>query len=218
MEVLVVHASRHGSTAGIAERIAAGLQAAGLSAEAVAVSQVGDVARYDAFVIGSAAYLFHWLKDATRFVKRHRAVLETRPVWLFSSGPLGTDRTDDQGDDVLEATRPKEFDELATLVHLAPEPDGTQAAWWLEQLEPWPRQNLPVSSLFPSRLGVRCSPRSRFRHPRTPCTSRSTSPTSSRPTSRRMRSTSRAWRSRVRRKDADRESRSPDPMRGRVAG
>jgi menaquinone-dependent protoporphyrinogen oxidase len=117
MEVLVVYASRHGSTAGIAERIAAGLQAAGLSAEAVAVSQVGDVARYDAFVIGSAAYLFHWLKDATRFVKRHRAVLETRPVWLFSSGPLGTDRSDDQGDDVLEATRPKEFDELATLVH-----------------------------------------------------------------------------------------------------
>lgn len=117
MEVLVVYASRHGATAGIAERIAAGLQSAGLSAEALAVSQVGDVERYDAFVIGSAAYLFHWLKDATRFVKRHRALLAARPVWLFSSGPLGTDRIDEQGDDVLEATRPKEFEELATLVH-----------------------------------------------------------------------------------------------------
>jgi menaquinone-dependent protoporphyrinogen oxidase len=73
MEVLVAYASRHGSTAGIADRIAAGLQAAGVSAEAVAVSEVGDVERYDAFVVGSAAYLFHWLKDATRFVKRHRA-------------------------------------------------------------------------------------------------------------------------------------------------
>jgi menaquinone-dependent protoporphyrinogen oxidase len=117
MEVLVAYSSRHGSTAGIAERIAAGLRTSGLSAEAVAVSEVGDVERYDAFVIGSAAYLFHWLQDATRFVKRHRVVLGTRPVWLFSSGPLSTDRIDAQGDDVLEATRPKEFDELAALVH-----------------------------------------------------------------------------------------------------
>jgi menaquinone-dependent protoporphyrinogen oxidase len=117
MEVLVTYASRHGSTAGIAERIAAGLRAAGLSAEVAAVTQVGDVERYDAFVIGSAAYLFHWLKDATRFVKRHRAVLEAQPVWLFSSGPLGTERIDEHGDDVLEATRPREFDELAALVH-----------------------------------------------------------------------------------------------------
>jgi menaquinone-dependent protoporphyrinogen oxidase len=128
MDVLVAYASRHGSTAGIAERIATGLQAAGLSAEAVAVSEVGDVERYDAFVIGSAAYLFHWLKDASRFVKRHHALLGTRPVWLFSSGPLGTDLVDEQGDDVLEATRPKEFDELAPLVN----PRGMQVffgAW-----------------------------------------------------------------------------------------
>jgi menaquinone-dependent protoporphyrinogen oxidase len=128
MEVLVAFASRHGSTAGIAERIAAGLQAAGLSAEAVEVTQVGDVERYDAFVIGSAAYLFHWLKDATRFVKRHAVLFGARPVWLFSSGPLGIDRIDEQGDDVLEVTRPKEFDELAASVH----PRGTQVffgAW-----------------------------------------------------------------------------------------
>jgi menaquinone-dependent protoporphyrinogen oxidase len=128
MKVLVVYASRHGATAGIAERIAAGLQARGLTAEARPVGEVDEVERYDAFVIGSAAYLFHWLKDATRFVKRHRALLTTRPVWLFSSGPLGTDRIDAQGDDVLEATRPREFDELAALVH----PRGLQVffgAW-----------------------------------------------------------------------------------------
>jgi menaquinone-dependent protoporphyrinogen oxidase len=116
MKVLVAYASRHGATAGIAERIAQGLQAHGLSAEARPVDELGEVDRYDAFVIGSAAYLFHWLKSATRFVKRHRALLETRPVWLFSSGPLGTDRIDAQGDDVLEATRPREFDELAALI------------------------------------------------------------------------------------------------------
>jgi menaquinone-dependent protoporphyrinogen oxidase len=128
MKVLVAYASRHGATTGIAERIVDGLQAHGLTAELRPVDQVGEVERYDAFVIGSAAYLFHWLKDATRFVKRHRALLATRPVWLFSSGPLGTDRVDEHGDDVLEATRPKEFDELAGLVH----PRGMQVffgAW-----------------------------------------------------------------------------------------
>ena len=91
MNVLVVYASRHGSTAGIAERIAAGLRDAGLAAEARPVAQVDDVDGHNAFVVGSAAYMFHWLKDATRFVKRHRAVLAKRPVWLagIASDALG---------------------------------------------------------------------------------------------------------------------------------
>lgn len=117
MNVLVAYASRHGSTAGIAERIAAGLRAAGLAAEARPVGDVDDPGAYDAFVIGAAAYIFHWLKDATRFVERHRDLLAQRPVWLFSSGPLGTDLVDEDGRDVLEVTRPREFDVLHELVH-----------------------------------------------------------------------------------------------------
>ena len=57
-----------------------------------------------------------WLKDATAFVRRNRAVLADRPVWVFSSGPLGTDLVDKNGRDVLEATRPKEFAELQTSI------------------------------------------------------------------------------------------------------
>jgi menaquinone-dependent protoporphyrinogen oxidase len=117
VKVLVAYATRHGSTAGIAERIAAGLRETGLEAEVRPVSEVSDVGSHDAFVIGAAAYLFHWLKDATRFVQRHRELLAGRPVWLFSSGPLGTELVDDDGHDVLEVTRPKEFDELQELVH-----------------------------------------------------------------------------------------------------
>jgi menaquinone-dependent protoporphyrinogen oxidase len=30
-----------------------------------------------------------WRKDACAFVDRHLEVLRARPVWLFSSGPLG---------------------------------------------------------------------------------------------------------------------------------
>ena len=59
MKVLVGYASRHGATAGIAERIAAGLREEGLSAEARPVAEVSQVGEYDAFVIGAAAYMFH---------------------------------------------------------------------------------------------------------------------------------------------------------------
>jgi menaquinone-dependent protoporphyrinogen oxidase len=116
MRVLVAYASRHGATAGIAERISADLEAAGLEADLKPVNETGPIDQYDAFDIGSAAYMFHWLKDATRFVKHHRTLLAQRPVWLFSSGPLGTDLVDDQGRDIFEAARPKEFDELERMI------------------------------------------------------------------------------------------------------
>ena len=128
MRVLVCHASRHGSTVGIASRIADRLRQTGLEVECRPVAEVNDVDRYDAFVVGGAAYMFHWLKPATAFVKRHRRVLAQRPVWLFSSGPLGTDLVDEQGRDIFEVTRPREFDSLESLVH----PVGTRiffGAW-----------------------------------------------------------------------------------------
>jgi menaquinone-dependent protoporphyrinogen oxidase len=118
MTVLVAYASRHGATVGIAERIADGLRAAGLTVEARSINEIRDITPYDAVVIGSAAYMFHWLKKATAFVKRNKEVLAERPVWLFSSGPLGTDLVDENGRDIFEVTRPKEFDELQTMVHL----------------------------------------------------------------------------------------------------
>jgi menaquinone-dependent protoporphyrinogen oxidase len=116
MKVLVAYATRHGATAGIAERVAAGLREAGLSADLRPVNDVRDVGGYDAFVVGGAAYMFHWLKDATGFVKRHRQALAGHPTWLFSSGPLGTDLVDKEGKDVLETTRPKEWAELLPLI------------------------------------------------------------------------------------------------------
>jgi menaquinone-dependent protoporphyrinogen oxidase len=117
MKVLVAYATRHGATAGIAERIAAALTAAGVPAEARRVEDVRDVGPYDAVVLGAAAYMFHWLRPAVAFARRHRKELAARPVWLFSSGPLGTDLVDKDGKNVLETSRPKEFGELITLLH-----------------------------------------------------------------------------------------------------
>ncbi len=116
MKVLVAYATRHGATRGIAERIADRLRADGLDAVAHAVGEVHDVHTYDAFVVGAAAYMFHWLGDATKFVERHRATLGTRPTWLFSSGPIGTDLVDKDGRDVFEVTIPREFPHLRELI------------------------------------------------------------------------------------------------------
>jgi menaquinone-dependent protoporphyrinogen oxidase len=89
MPVLVVYASKHGATRGIAGRIAASLRTAGCKTDVRPVKDAGDLAAYDAFVIGSAAYEAHWRKEATEFVRRNTKVLAARPVCLLSSGPLG---------------------------------------------------------------------------------------------------------------------------------
>jgi len=116
MHVLVAYESRHGATAGIAERIAETLRSGGLEAEARRVTEVKGVAGYDAFVIGSSAYMFHWEKAATGFVRHNRAVLTAKPTWLFSSGPLGTEPLDEQGRDQKVTAIPKELPELAAAV------------------------------------------------------------------------------------------------------
>ncbi|MFF5189124.1 flavodoxin domain-containing protein [Streptomyces sp. NPDC000345] len=86
MNVLVGYATAHGSTRGIAERLAAGLREAGLTAEARPVESVDDASAYDAFVLGSAVHGQTWLDPAKDFVRAHAEVLGTRPVWLFSVG------------------------------------------------------------------------------------------------------------------------------------
>ncbi len=106
MNVLVAYATRHGSTGGIAERIAERLRAAGTEADARRVAEVDDATRYDAFVVGAAAYMYHWLGEATEFVERNRDLLATRPTWLFSSGPIGEERLDKDGRDLLEVSVP----------------------------------------------------------------------------------------------------------------
>jgi menaquinone-dependent protoporphyrinogen oxidase len=112
MSILVTYATKYGATRGIAERIAQRMTAAGQHAEARPVNEVGDPGGYDAYVIGSAAYMGSWLKEAAEFVRLNQATLITKPTWLFSSGPLGTEKKNAQGQDVLASAEPKEFAEF----------------------------------------------------------------------------------------------------------
>jgi len=88
MRVIVLYASRYGSTKGIAEFIAEKLRQHGAQAEGLSVDAAPDPGDYDAVVIGSAVYMGHWMKEAVEFVRRNRTALAGMPVWLFSSGPL----------------------------------------------------------------------------------------------------------------------------------
>ncbi|MFI7581525.1 flavodoxin domain-containing protein [Kocuria kalidii] len=86
MRILVGHASAHGSTAEIAQRIADVLRGEGRSVDVGPVGQIGGPGGYDAVVLGSAVHSQAWLPEATEFVHRHRDELVSRPVWLFSVG------------------------------------------------------------------------------------------------------------------------------------
>jgi menaquinone-dependent protoporphyrinogen oxidase len=89
MNVLVTAASKEGATSEIAEAIGQTLRKRGLDTTVLAPERVEDVRGYDAFVIGSAVYMGHWLESATGLVHRSGAAMAARPVWLFSSGPVG---------------------------------------------------------------------------------------------------------------------------------
>jgi len=88
MTVLVAYGTTNGSTARIAEAVAAALREKGLTTETRPAADVTDVIRYEAVVVGGALYAGRWHRDARRFVRRHRHTLRRRPLWLFSSGPL----------------------------------------------------------------------------------------------------------------------------------
>lgn len=89
MRALVTAASKHGSTADIADALARGLAERGLEVDVLDPEAVLDVGPYQVVVIGSAVYEGRWLPQATDLVSRHASALRWRDVWLFSSGPLG---------------------------------------------------------------------------------------------------------------------------------
>lgn len=89
MNVLVAFASKHGATAEIATAIADRLRAAGLDVDCREAGDVASLDPYDAVVLGSAVYMKRWRVGARRFLRRHARALARRPLWVFSSGPVG---------------------------------------------------------------------------------------------------------------------------------
>jgi menaquinone-dependent protoporphyrinogen oxidase len=89
MRVLVTAASRHGATRSIANEVARELCAAGHAAYVLDPEQVTDLDGADAVVLGSAVHVGRWMPEARSLAGPLSDGLGERPVWLFSSGPVG---------------------------------------------------------------------------------------------------------------------------------
>lgn len=111
----MAYSSKYGSTRGIADYLAGEFVQRGLQARALPAKAIDDLSNYDAVVIGSAVFAGRWRPDAKAFVLRLHAELIQRPVWLFSSGPLGTEKTDAAGNDLAAASAPLDQTNLLEL-------------------------------------------------------------------------------------------------------
>jgi menaquinone-dependent protoporphyrinogen oxidase len=87
--LLVVSASKHGSTAEIAQAIGAEVAKHGVEVTVADIDDLPLLIDFDGYVLGSAVYAGHWVAELRRFVEVHHHLLSARPLWLFSSGPLG---------------------------------------------------------------------------------------------------------------------------------
>lgn len=88
----IVYGSRHGATRGIAERIGEVLEEEGFETLVMDATHVdersAELAEADAYIVGSGVYMGSWLHEPLEYLKANVTLLATRPVWLFSSGPL----------------------------------------------------------------------------------------------------------------------------------
>jgi menaquinone-dependent protoporphyrinogen oxidase len=116
--VLVAYASKRGSTAEIAETVAATLRREGLGVCLKRAEEVPSLEGFDAVVLGSAVYTKRWRGDARHFLKKHRKALKQRPFWVFSSGPVG-DPSKDNPDWIEPPKIAEKVEEMGARGHVA---------------------------------------------------------------------------------------------------
>jgi menaquinone-dependent protoporphyrinogen oxidase len=111
VRIVVSAASKHGSTAQIAARIGEVLRVAlpaGAVVEVNTAAELSELMVYDAIVLGRAVYMGRWLPGA-REGAAAVAAHPLRPVWLFSSGPVGDPPKPDED--------PSDVSDLMTSTH-----------------------------------------------------------------------------------------------------
>ena len=92
--VLVVYASKRGSTEQVARRIVETLREQGLMTKVEPAGEVEDLRGFRAVLVGGSIYMGRWHHDARAFLRRHRRTLEQVPLAVFALGP-GKDTPED---------------------------------------------------------------------------------------------------------------------------
>jgi len=152
VRVLVTAASKYGATGEIAQTIGDVLGVRGVETSVASPDEVTTIDGFDAVVLGSAVYAGRWMRSAKELVDRFADALAGRPVWLFSSGPIGDPPKPDEDPvdvaDLVKATRARghqvfagkvvrkqlSFPEKAIVVALRV-PDGDFRDW--DQIRHW---------------------------------------------------------------------------------
>jgi menaquinone-dependent protoporphyrinogen oxidase len=86
-KILIVYATRCGSTIGVAERIAKTMSQTGASVDVLPVKNIADanvLQMYQAVIVGSAIRRGSWLPEASNFVKQYQDVLVKTSLAYFS--------------------------------------------------------------------------------------------------------------------------------------
>ncbi len=81
--VLIVYASRAGSTGEVARIIGQALGETGASVDVYPITDANDLNQYQAIIVGSAIRVGKWLPEAAEFVKKHRDKLSRVPAAYF---------------------------------------------------------------------------------------------------------------------------------------
>ncbi len=84
--VLVVYASKYGSTGGVADAIGKELCSKDVASDVVLIKNADNIRSYQGAIIGSAIYMGKWMSEAIDFVKENRDVLCNVPVAYFLVG------------------------------------------------------------------------------------------------------------------------------------
>ncbi len=81
--ILVIYATRTGSSMGVASAIGETLAARGFAVDVKPVKENPSPADYQSIIIGSAVNGAHWLPEAVEYVRNHQQALNSLPVALF---------------------------------------------------------------------------------------------------------------------------------------
>lgn len=83
MKVLIAYATKHGSTAEVAEKIGEVIKSKGADVVVSNIADKPDPSGYDAAVVGGAVYIMMLSGKTKRFVAKHKKVLSSMPVAYF---------------------------------------------------------------------------------------------------------------------------------------
>lgn len=114
--ILVAYATHYGSTAETAQFIASVFEDQNQPALCQPARGVKSLEGVRAVVLGAPLFMFHWHKDALRFLDRFRKVLPALPAAAFALGPTTEPRSEKEWTDA-RAILDKE---LATRAWFAP--------------------------------------------------------------------------------------------------